>query len=329
MFLRSSARILALFALLLSFPSASILRTFSQTSRSTASAKTPDNVVFSTTVINKKGELVTGLQRNDFQISVDNKAANIIDFREEDLPLNVGIVFDTSASIAGNPRQSSAKAIREVIQSVQQALKGFLKMSNPENEYFLITFSDTSQLVLDWTSDSEALIGTLGGARPKGNTAFYDACYLAIDKVQRGHHSKRALILISDGQDNVSTHSFVDVRDKLRTSDVLVYSVSFSRPDLMPTESKQDGQEISKQFSLVSGGRAFYKSSAKPAEVVAMFEMIARELRHQYTIALAPNIPSDDRKWHRIRIELDATANARDEMKQLSARTREGFYLNR
>lgn len=326
MFPSASAKIFALAGLFLFFPSTGRAQTIPQIG-STASAKPSEKVVFLTTVINKKGELVTGLQRNNFQISVDNKPANIIDFREEDVPLSVGLVFDASASVAGNPFHSSDKAIREVIQSTQQALKGFLEMSNPANEYFLMAFQAKSKLLVDWTSDSKEIINALGVVQPQGNTAFYDACYLAIEKVRRGHHSKRVLILVSDGQDNVSTYSLAQVRDQLRTSDVLVYSVSFSRPGFTQSELELDGQEILKQFGSVSGGRA-YKRSAKPAEVVSMFEMIARELRHQYTIALAPNISPDDRKWHRIRIKLEAADNARDEMKQISARTREGFYLN-
>lgn len=326
MFMNASGRIVALLALFLSFNLTGATQTAPQIG-STASTKAADKVVFSTTVINKKGNLVRGLQRDNFQISVDKKPANIIDFREEDVPLSVGLIFDASASAVGY--RQSVKAARALINSGQQALKRFLEMSNPSNEYFLMAFSNRAQLLLDWTSDPKAIIDTLSVLQPKGNTAFYDACYLAIDKVRHGRYSKRVLILITDGKDNNSKYSFTQVRDELRASEVLVYSVNFSGPEIAGTSLDMEGQNILDEFSLVSGGKSLKTDrSLAASDAISVFELIANELRHQYTIAVAPNVSSDTGEWHKIRIKVEAAANAPGEMKHLSARTREGFYLN-
>lgn len=310
-------RLVALLVLFLSFNLICTPQTTPQLG-STASGKAADKLVFSTTVVNKKGNLVTGLQRDNFQVSIDKKNANIIDFGEEDLPLSVGLVFDASGS---------AKATRDLINSIQQSLKAFLDMSNPLNEYFLIAISNSPQLLLNWTSDSKAITDTIGVWQLKGNTAFYDACYLGIDKLRLGSYSKRVLILITDGQDNSSTYSFTQVRDKLRAFNVLVYSV-FLGTGIEGRSLSLAGQVILDDFSVISGGRFFYPGETLTAsEGTSAFENIASELRHQYTIALMPNLSSDN-KWHKIKIKVEASANAPDEMKHLSARTREGFYLN-
>ena len=317
-------RLVALLVLFLSFNLTGAAQT-SPAIGSTASPQATDKVIISTTVINEKANLVTGLQRDNFQVSIDKKPAQIVDFREQDVPLSVGIVFDASASVVGD--RLSAKSTRALINSAQQAMKGFVDMSNPSNEYFLMAFNNRPQLLLDWTSNSKGIIDTLGVLQPKGNTAFYDACYLAIDKVRHGRYSKHVLILITDGLDNNSSYSFAQVLDELRASDVLTYSVYFSVRGTAGSTGFWEGQEILKQFTLVSGGMLFYRRFLTASDAVSIFEMIATELRHQYTIALMPNLSSDN-KWHKIKIKVEASANAPDEMKHLSARTREGFYLN-
>jgi Ca-activated chloride channel family protein len=321
--MEASSKIFSLFAFLLAWH----LTGASQTIPQIGSIAPADKVAISATVLNKEGNPVTGLQRNNFQISVDKKPANILDFREEDLPLSVGIVFDASASIVDGGR--SAKGAHEVINSVQQAMRAFLETSNPSNEYFLIAFNNKPQLLLDWTSDSKAIIDALDVVRPTGNTALFDACYLGINKVQHGRYSKPVLVLITDGQDNSSTYSFSQVREALRASDVLVYSVFSSRERSPVSAPALEGQEILNQFSLISGGLFFYKWNPKVSDTVSVFENIATELRHQYTIVLTPDMTWNDRKWHAIKMKVEAASDASNKMKQLSVRSREGFYLNR
>jgi Ca-activated chloride channel family protein len=295
----------------------------------TASSKPPatqslEPVKLTVTVMNKKGEPVSGLRRDNFQVFMDKDPADIIDFRQEDEPLSVGIIIDASASVA-------ALRSKSLIKDLHQALRTFLETSDQSNQYFVMAFNIKPQLLLDWTSDSSAIINTLSVLQPIGNTALYDACYLAIDKVQHGRNSKRVLILISDGQDNVSTYSFDQVRDELRVSDVLVYSINFANTGFAGSALGTEGLEILNEFSLVSGGTFFFKRNGRTvttSEANVIFELIARELRQQYTITVAPKAGLDQRKWHKIRIKLRAGAESAADLKHLSVRSRAGLYSN-
>jgi Ca-activated chloride channel family protein len=319
--MKTTGRVVVAFALSLSLHFTGVTQTGTSNVKTKSFPKTEEPVILTTIVTNKKGNFVTGLRQDNFRIFVDKKPAEIINFREEDVPLSVGIIFDASGSV-GNP-----PLMRPVIKSSLQALKGFLEGSNQANEYFLMAFNIKPQLLLDWTSDSNAIFDKLEVLQPKGNTAFYDACYVAIDKVRHGRYPKRVLILISDGQDNLSTYSLNQVREELKESGVLVYSMNFSGPALEGGGLVMEGQTILDELSRLSGGASFsqrYGRSLTTSDATSAFESIAQELRHQYTVTVRPNVSPNDKKWHKIRIKVEAPS----EMKQLSARTREGFYLN-
>jgi Ca-activated chloride channel family protein len=328
MLIRTRSKSVALLALLLALD----IHCFSQTASSqleAASSRKPiDPLVLTTTVINKKGDFVTGLQRDNFQIFLDKEPANIVDFSEADAPLSVGIVLDASASVVD---PGSGRATRFFINALQQALKSFLAIGNKANEYFLLAFNNRPQLLLDWTSDSKSILDSVSDVRPKGITGLYDACYLAIDKVQRGRYSKRVLILISDGMDNNSIYTLKQVREALRESDVLLYSVNFSGENSGGGALGTEGQEILNELSSISGGVFFYKKEGvrlKVLDAASVFEIIATELGHQYTIGIKPRNSNVDNKWHKIKVRMNTTAAGPPEMKRLSVRTREGFYLN-
>jgi VWFA-related protein len=151
-----------------------------------------------------------------------------------------------------------------------------------------------------------------------------------MDKVRHGKYPKQVLILITDGLDNVSTYSFAQVREELKASGVLVYSLNFAGAGGGGSPLGMEGQNILDYLSSVSGGRLFYQRFGRAlttSDATTAFDVIVQELRHQYTIAVTPNISSDDKKWHKLKIKLQPT-NASGEIKHLSTRTREGFYLN-
>ena len=328
MVISGRCKTVVLLALFLVFDQPGISQTTSTKPEATPSQKSVNPLVLTTTVINKKGNFVTGLRRDNFQIFIDKKPATIVDFGDGDVPLSIGILFDASGS-TGNPY--SIKDTRASIQTWQRALQAFVEASNRSNEYFLLAFNKKPQLLTDWTSDATKLIDSLS-VFPHGITALYDACYLAIDKVRQGRYSKRALILISDGQDNNSTYSLTQVREALKESDVLLYSINFEDDEISGSSLGIEGQHVLEELSLISGGMFFYKRGQvrlKASDAVSVFEIIAEELRHQYTIEAAPNVSFNDGKWHKIKIKMNAPAGGSNETRGLSARTREGFYLNR
>jgi Ca-activated chloride channel family protein len=316
MFIRARTKPIAVLALLFILELPCATQTIPSKQEATTSPKATEPIILTTTVVNKKGSFVLRLRRENFRVFVDNEPVDIIDFREEDAPLSVGIVLDASGSVY-HPA---------FIKSLPQALKSFLETGNQSNEYFLMGFNTKPQLLLNWTSDSNAIIQTLGLLQSKGNTAFYDACYVAIDKLRQGRYPKRVLVLISDGQDNLSSYSSKQVQDELKATGPLVYSLNLSSPGIAGSELAMEAQQILKEFSLTSGGMFFYngyKNYLEESAVVSAFEIIAQELRHQYTITIQPKISSANGKWHKLKIKVEAP-----EEKHLSARTREGFYLN-
>jgi Ca-activated chloride channel family protein len=172
---------------------------------------------------------------------------------------------------------------------------------------------------MDRTRDSDAMISKLTFVEAKGNTALYDACYLGIERVTRGAHQKRALLIISDGQDNSSRYTFGELRRLLKETDVLIYAVGIIEAN-SPGSLDMGGQALLDELASVSGGRAFFPSTA--AEMNEIFERIAIELRHQYSIGYKPKNFSNDGKWHRIKVKVQSPRG----MPKLYVRAKEGYF---
>jgi Ca-activated chloride channel family protein len=165
------------------------------------------------------GRYVMGLGKDAFTVLDNNKEQEISFFSDTDAPVSLGILFDVSGSMGG-----------EKIVKARKALARFINTSHPNDEYFLIAFNSRAQLLLDRTRDGDAVLQKLTLVNPKQNTALYDAVYLGLERVTRGAHQKRALLIISDGQDNASRYNFGEVRRLMKESDVITYAVELSTP---------------------------------------------------------------------------------------------------
>ena len=187
----------------------------------TVHAQSPDSLVLNVTVTNEKGMLSRGLSLESFAVTVDKQPQKILSLSDQEVPASIGILIDDSGSQYVAPSDGLSLPSK-----LRPALARFLKLSNPANEYFVVTFNSKVQLVQDWTTNPQAVIDTLDSLKFKNLTALYDAMTLALDKVKTGRNSKRVLVLITDGSDTNSTRSgFKDVRDKLKASDVVLYCV--------------------------------------------------------------------------------------------------------
>ena len=303
-----------------------------------ASQNSAEPILLTVTVTNERGEFVTGLKQDNFKVLVDKAPAKIVSFSDSDAPASIGILFDTSGSMKDFRHEASTK-----LEILKNALARFLELSNKANDYFVLSFAKQPQLLSNWTYDPKTIMEKLGALKPQGNTAFYDACYLGVKKVMEGQYHKRAIILISDGQDNESHYTYKQLRELVKESNTLVYSVNVLINDYVtlgggatqgvvtvPVRSLigADGQQILNELGWISGGMAFYQevTRVKPAEVKAFFEVIANELRHQYVIGIMPADSAGPHKWRKIRINVSSANNASREMKGLSVRTREGYY---
>jgi Ca-activated chloride channel family protein len=268
-----------------------------------------DLITFTVTVTDIYGRFVSGLGKNAFSIFDDKLEQNISFFSDDDAPVSVGVLFDVSGSMSGDK-----------VRRARDALAHFIQTSHDRDEYFLIGFNSRSQLLLDRTRDGNSVLDKLTFVQTKGNTALYDACYLGVERVQRGAHPKRALLLISDGQDNNSRYTFNELRRVLKESDVVLYAIGILGGNDVGSSLGMEGQGILDELAGVSGGKAFYPRSAP--EMDDIFEQIALELRHQYSIGYRPPNFVSNGKWHRIKVKVAPPRG----LPRLFVRTKEGYF---
>ncbi|HKX27818.1 MAG TPA: VWA domain-containing protein [Blastocatellia bacterium] len=269
---------------------------------------TTDLVTLTVTVTDRNQRLVTGLDQKNFEVYEDKVKQSIEFFNDVDAPLNVGIVFDVSGSMKGK------------IDRARNALKAFIQTSHNDDDFFLVGFNQRANLLAEFT-DGDSLLNKLNLVDPNGQTALYDAAYLGIEKVQQGRHQKRAILLISDGQDNASRYSYGELRKLLKEANVQIYCIGIvelggAAGSLLDV----GGQSILEEISQTTGGKAFFPRSGPELEDATT--RIALELRHQYSIGYVPQNEQRDGRWRRIKIRVNPPRGLPD----LSVRAKEGYF---
>jgi len=265
--------------------------------------------------------LSRGLSLDSFSITADKQPQKILSLSDQDVPVSIGILIDDSGSQYVAPSDGLSLPGK-----IRPALERFLRVSNPANEYFVVTFNSHAQLVQDWTSDPQAILNTLDTLKFKKLTAMFDAMTLALDKVKTGRNSKHVLLLISDGSDNNSKTKFKEIRDKLKASDVMLFCVGANvrfrlagtiNYRLFPTD---DAEKLG-ELSVATGGRAFFTANvSEPMASNRVFELIALELRTHYQLVIAPEHSDAKARFRKINIE------AKQGTDRLIARTRLWYY---
>lgn len=268
-----------------------------------------DLVTLTVTVTDVYGRYVSGLTKEAFTVFDNNEEQEITFFSDTDAPVSLGILFDVSGSMNS-----------EKISKARKALERFINTSHPSDEYFLIAFNNRAQLLLDKTRDGEAVLRKLTLVQPRENTALYDAVYLGIEKVTRGAHQKRAVLIISDGQDNASRYNFGEVRRLLKESDVVVYAVGIMDGSDVSSITGMQGQAFLDELTSVTGGKSFYPQTN--VEMDEIFERIALELRHQYSIGYTPKNFTPDGKYHKVKTKVKPPRG----LPRLTVRSREGYF---
>jgi VWFA-related protein len=263
------------------------------------------NMLF--TVTDKKGRFITNLTRDDFEVVENRKSQNIVEFTAEtELPLRLAILIDTSNSIRERFRFEQEAAI-EFINSVIR----------PDQDRALIVSFDTSaELVADLINDTEKLAKAIRDLRPGGGTSLYDAIFFACrDKLQQDqprHKFRRAIIIMSDGDDNQSRYTRDQALEMAQKADVVIYAIS---TNISRTET--DGDKVLRYFTSETGGQAFFPFKVEDLE--QSFQNIANELRHQYNIFYRPEPLKTDGLYHPVTLRVK---NRRD----LVVRARKGYY---
>src|SRR5437588_4657205 len=175
--------------------------------------KDVDLVLVPVTITDQMDRLITGLDKDNFQLFEGKQQQDIKHFSTEDAPVSVGIIFDNSGSMA------------EKIQRAREAVMEFCKTANPQDEFFMITFSDTPALVADFSNNPDEIQNRLVFASPKGRTSLLDAIYLGMHKMKQAKNQKKALLIISDGGDNHSRYTEGEIKSEIKEGDVMVYAI--------------------------------------------------------------------------------------------------------
>ena len=282
----------------------------------------PNNeVTLNVSVIDKKEGFIKNLIASDFEISSGKKQQNIKSVIQEDAPLSIGILFDSSGSL-DNLRIKKT----EIVNLVENGLIQFVEAGNPLNEYFILGFNEQSKIILDNTQDKTKTLKALeqlSETEFKNNTAFYDALSDGIEKISAGRHQKRVLLLITDGVDNSSKRKLKDVRQFLREQNIIVYSVSILDKKFISSMTGMQGQAFLNQICEATGG--WNLVPGKENEVSQAFLYITGELRNQYKITLDLESEKEDREWHKLKVKLIGEKS----LSSTTIRTREGFYIEK
>jgi Ca-activated chloride channel family protein len=268
-----------------------------------------DLITVTVTVQDSYGRYVSGLSEKAFSIFDNKQQQEISFFSDDDAPVSVGVIFDVSGSMSGDK-----------VSRAREALSHFIQTSHNSDEYFLIGFNSRAQLLMDRTRDGNAVLDKLTFVQTRNQTALYDACYLGVERVQRGAHPKRALLLISDGQDNDSRYTFGQLRRVLKESDVVLYGIGILDGNDAGSSLGMGGQGILDELASVSGGKSFFPRTS--AEMDDIFESIALELRHQYSIGYKPAGFVPDGKWHKIKVKISPPRG----LPRLFVRSKEGYF---
>jgi len=266
-----------------------------------------DMVLVPVTITDPLNRLVTGLEKEDFQVYENNGQQQISSFACEDAPVSIGIIFDLSGSM-------TSKLVR-----AREAILQFIKTANPQDEFFVIGFNDRPELIEDFTSSVEDIQARLANVRAERRTALLDAIYYGIAKMGQAHHERKALLVVSDGGDNRSRYTEGEVRAQVREADVQIYSIGIFDP-YAPTPEERTGPILLDDVSSSTGGRLFRVDDVDEMSDIA--EKISTELRNQYVIGYKPKDLARDGKWRKVKVKVNPPPG----LPPLTVYARTGYY---
>jgi Ca-activated chloride channel family protein len=267
-----------------------------------------DLVQVSATVTNARNQYVTGLEKEHFQIWEDKIQQEIVYFSAEDVPISLGIIFDVSGSM------------KDKLSIARDAAVTFLKSGNPDDEYFLVEFADRPEVAQDFTTDISRLQNHLIFTPAKGMTALYDSVYLGLEKLKEGSNPKKALLLITDGEDNRSRYTFSNVKEFVKEQDVQIYSIGIVSDFSSQLGSGRIGRGLIEELSELTGGRSFFPDSVYELEDICT--KIAIELKNQYVIGYNSTNQAKDGKWRKLSMKIDPPKG----LPRLNVRYKSGYY---
>lgn len=254
-------------------------------------------VTVTVSVTDPLGRNIVNLTKDDFEVYDDNVLQTIEYFTDGEVPISVGIIFDISGSMKGFPALSAVEAFTK-----------FLDFCRPDDEFFLVGFNDKAVLVRDWTPVSNRFTDHPMLLETKGSTAVYDAVYLALSKISTARHKRRALLILSDGQDNNSRYSFKEVRKLAKETDAQIYAIG----------GIGYGYTVLGDLTELTGGRGFFAAAYEDA-----ITALNNELRKQYSIGFTPAESKGPRRYHKLKVKLKKRGAF---LQHARVRAREGYF---
>ena len=263
-----------------------------------------DLVEVNASVVDSEGRLVSGLEKENFEVFEDKVQQEIVSFSSEDVPVSVGIILDVSGSM------------KNELQNAVQAANTFMKGGNFDDEYFLIEFADRPTVVADFTRDVARIQIRSAFSKAKGETALYDAVYKGLHKLDEASNPKRALLIISDGEDNRSRYTYSTVRDYVKEKNIQMFAIGIS--DGWNAYEVEQGQALLRKLAELSGGNAFFPPSA--SDLANICHNIALELKNQYVMGYHSTNAAKDGEWRKLKVKASYGKS------KLTVRAKPGYY---
>ena len=266
--------------------------------------KQVEEVVLHATVYDEQRHLVTGLDKGAFTVSEDGSSQAITSFRREDVPVAIGIVVDNSGSM------------RDKREKVSEAVLNLIRASNPKDEVFVVNFGENFYLDQDFTSNVNLLQAALHQVSARGSTALYDAIVAsAVHLKSNTPLEKRVLLVITDGQDNMSQETLQEASRRLQQANgPTLYAIG-----LLGSGLQKSGREALDELAAGTGGVAYFPDSLD--EVDSITRTVAHDIRSQYRIAYKPKNQNIKPEYQSLKVEAHAPGYG-----PLTVRTRSGYY---
>jgi len=252
-----------------------------------------DLVLVPVTVTDPHGSPAMDLVKDDFRLFEGDAEQKIGYFYSEDAPVSVGLIVDLSSSM-GNK-----------LDRVRQAATEFFNNADPQDDYFVITFADRVKVLANTTQSTATIQAKLAEAKAKGNTALADAIYAGIVKLRSAQYRRRALVIISDGGDNMSRHGLRQVKNMAKEADAEIYAIDVcDAPGLLFTKKLEErfGRQWLTQVTEQTGGRTLVVDNAE--KIPGAASQISSEIRNQYVLGFRPTSGIHDGKWRKLKVRI-------------------------
>jgi Ca-activated chloride channel family protein len=263
-------------------------------------------VVLNVSVFDRDGKVVKDLGKSAFTVYENGEKQTVKDFRQDDVPISLGLIIDTSASMTDKRDRVASAALAMV------------KASNPEDEVFIINFNESVKLANDFTNNTKDLEKALRNLDAKGETAMRDALLLGNEHLRhRAHRDKKVLLVVTDGEDNSSAETQAHLVEDAQKNDVIIYAIG-----LLGAEEPESAARAKKQLTELTqqtGGQSWFPNDV--AEIANITPEIAHEIRNQYVLAYTPTNLATDGSFRRVRVDVDLPGAV--------VRTRAGYYAPR